>query len=266
MLAAILIFFDQRTNHIGLTAFIHLLLQKAQHAGALFFAGHHGADGGAARGQFVQAGNLQVAVQHQGQRAGNGCRAHHQQMSIASFLSQCGALLYTKAVLLVYHKETGIGKGHVALDQRMGAAENIDLPVGHRLLDLPLFSGGHGRDQQAYAQAKGREQLGQRGCVLPCQQLGGRHNSGLPMVASGQPGGGRRYQRLAAAHIALQQAVHAGPAAQITKNIDNGPCLCAGGGKGQLRKELVRVFGTHRSLGNRAQRKLALLQAAGQNE
>ena len=72
----------------------------------------------------------------------------------------------------------------------------------------------------------------------------GQQRGLIPRPDAG-PDGGSRHQRFAAAHIALQKAVHGSLARHVGQNLAHGPALGSGGGKGQAGPEQGRVGKLH---------------------
>ena len=95
----------------------------------LFAGDAAGFDRCAARRQLVQNGDVQIAVDEQAQRAGNGRCAHHQQVRIRGLFSQHPALPYPKAVLLVDHGKTKPGKFYAFAEDGVGAHHKVGFVV-----------------------------------------------------------------------------------------------------------------------------------------
>ena len=77
--------------------------------------------------------------------------------------------------------------------------------------------------------------------MLAGQQLGRGHDDGLLLVFRREKSAGRGDEGLAAADVALQQPVHPPAGAQVGVGLRDGAALRARRGKGQGRKELLRV-------------------------
>ena len=56
-------------------------------------------------------------------------------------LTQRGALQHAKPVLFVRYGETQPGHGDPLLDQRLGAYENVQVPIGGHPREFPLAGG-----------------------------------------------------------------------------------------------------------------------------
>ena len=247
--AALFPFFHQRTDDIGLPSGVNFFLQKAVHILPFGLGNHPGHHRLTARGQLVQHRNVQIAVENQRQRPGDGSGRHGQQMPPVGFLVEGGTLGNAEAVLLVHHDEGGVGNLHIILNQRMGAAQNQRLAALCPGQHPPFFGGRHGGDQQLHRNVQIAQKLFHGGFVLTGQQLGGRHHDGLLAVLDGQPGAGSSHQRFARAHVALQQPVHAAAAAQIGKGLPHRPPLGVGGRKGQRPEEVFGIVILQRRAG-----------------
>ena len=121
--------FDERTDDVHLSPFLHLFLDEGIQPGAI--AGGHGIGlhPFASRGKFVQHRHLQIAVEHQGQGAGNGGGAHHKRMGVRPLVPQKLPLLHAEAVLFIGNGQGRTAKDHIVFDEGMGADENRDLPL-----------------------------------------------------------------------------------------------------------------------------------------
>ena len=115
-------------------------------------------------------------------------------------------------------------------------------------------------------QPEAGEQGGQILVVLAGQDLRGSHQCRLPAVPGGEPDAGRGHHGLAAAHVALTQAVHDAAGGHVGDGLLHGAALGAGEGEGQGvvkgRKAQIFAGGAAACLPAGAQQ----LQAAGQHE
>ncbi len=59
--------------------------------------------------------------------------------------SEARGRIHAETVLLVHHREAQIAEGHGLLEQRVGADQDIDLPVGKLGQSSVLSSPGRGR-------------------------------------------------------------------------------------------------------------------------
>ena len=120
-----------------------------------------------------------------------------------------------EAVLLVHHRKAEVVERHAFLEQRMRAHHDADrtgLEASQRRRPLAaLFAAGEDRGCDAGLFRQRRD----RGKMLARQDLGRRHQGGLPPGFCLTCHSKQRHHRLAGADIALQQAQHAFRLAQV---------------------------------------------------
>ena len=128
-------------------------------------------------------------------------------------------LLDAEAVLLVDDHETEVREDDAILQQGVRPDEYVG-PSRRERLENPaalLRTGGSRKyvDLHRKPLRKARD-----GCVvLPCEYLGRGHDAGLEAVVVGQQHRHQRHDRLAAAHVALQQAVHLAARDRVGANL-----------------------------------------------
>ena len=176
---------------------------------------HRVLSGGRPGGQLVQNGNVQIAVNQQSQRAGDGGGAHDQQVRVCGLFGQRAALTHPKAVLLVNDRQTQPGKLHPFAHQSVGAHHKVGFVIADSGQCGAAGSGFHAAGQQGDPHPEGGKQPVQSLSVLCGQNFGRSQQRGLIPRPDARPDGSSSYQRFAAAHIALQQAVHGGIARHI---------------------------------------------------
>ena len=82
--------------------------------------------------------------------------------------------------------------------------------------------------------------------VLGGEDLGGRHQGGLPAVVPGRKhAGAGGNHRLARAHISLEQAVHRGTSGEIAADLPHRPELSFGQSKGEGAQEILDLHRLH---------------------
>jgi hypothetical protein len=196
-----------------------------QHLGSLVGGKGPGLHRLASRRQFVEGRDVEVGEVRHRQRARDRRGAHHQLVRHqrrgrgGCFFPQREPLLDAEAVLLVHHHQPEARESHVLLDQGVRADQHARL---QRLAFLGLF---HAAAQVAQANPEGREPLVELAPVLLGQDLGGRHDRGLrPRIHRGEAGDGRHHG-LAAADIALQQALHRMALAEVAQHFLQGARL-----------------------------------------
>ena len=225
-----------------------------------------GLDRLAARRQFVENRDVEVAVEEQPQGAGDGRGAHDQQVGVLGFFGQQAPLPHPEAVLLVHHGQTQPGKGDPLAEDGVGAHHEVGLVVPDGGQRGAAGGGFHAAGQQGDPHPERGQHPVQVLGMLGSQNLGGGQQRCLIAAADAGPDGGCRHQRFAAAHIALQQAVHGLPARHVGQDLRHGPPLGPGGGEGQRVPERLRVEKLHRCPGGGAAPVLHPADAQLQNE
>ena len=98
-------FFDDRINDVGLVAGVDFAADTVPHAGEMLLVGEMSFDGGAAGREFVEDGDVEIAVESERKRAGNGRGGEDEDVrSVAvggGFVHEALALEDAEAVLLV---------------------------------------------------------------------------------------------------------------------------------------------------------------------
>ncbi len=134
-------FFDHRIDHVRLAAFVDLLLQEAVDLLDVVGGDVFGDDGLAAGRQFVDHGDVEVAIERHGERARDGGRGHHQHVGMDALLHQAEPLHDAEAMLLVDDGEAELLELHVLFEQRVRADGHVRQAFGDQLLELRLSRG-----------------------------------------------------------------------------------------------------------------------------
>ena len=105
---------DHRIHHIHLPACSKLRSQETKDRSHIVVEVVERLYGLTAGRQFVDDGNIQIAVQRHGQCTRYGGGTHNQNMgqSVEVLFPQAGSLLYAESVLLVYDCHSQTMKGH----------------------------------------------------------------------------------------------------------------------------------------------------------
>ena len=118
------------------------------------------------------------------------------------------ALLDAEAVLLVDDHETEVEKLHPVFYQRVGADKQVYRSRSDAFEYLAAFAAPRGTREHGHPHVETLDHAGDRGEVLAREELRGGHHAGLESVVDGQQHRHEGHQGLAAAHVALQEAVH----------------------------------------------------------
>ena len=153
------------------------------------------------------------------------------------FLIELGALLHPKAVLLVDDGQAQVLENHLAFNQRVGAHHDLHGAISQTRVNLFSLRDFSGTRQQGEVDIHVFQLLLQSGEMLRGQDFRGCHQAGLEAVVQSQEHYHQRHDGLAAAHIALQQAVHLVARAQVLADFLDDALL----GVGQWEGEMVFV-------------------------
>ena len=118
----------QRTDDVPLQAAVQMVLQKAVGARLELGADDIGFDRLTVGRQLVDGGNVQIAVNHQRQRAGNRGGGHDQRVRVDRFFPQHRTLPHAKAMLFVGDDQRQVGQVHVTGEQCVGPDDKIHHP------------------------------------------------------------------------------------------------------------------------------------------
>ena len=175
--------------------------------------------------QFVDDGHIQIPVDDQGQRSGNGGGGQHQHVGVLRLLPQRRPLGHTEAVLLIGDHQSQMLILHICRQQGVGADAQSDGTVRQSFQDGAALLGAGGTGQQGTGNAEPLKQWGQVFIVLPCQNFRGGHQRRLPPGLGGKPHAGGGHHGLAAAYITLTQPVHGLGRSHIRHGIADGAAL-----------------------------------------
>ena len=230
-------------DDIGLPPLLHLLCDELVGLGPIGGVHHAVLDGQPVGGQFVDHRDMQVPVQDDGQGPGNGGGAHDQDMGIRALFRQPLPLPDPEPMLLVRHRQ---GQGlilYLLLDQGMGADDQIGLPGGNPAIGLPLLLRRHGAHQEHRPenQAVSLHIILHRLEMLHGQHFRRSHQRPLIPVGGSRQKRQQSHDRLAGAHVPLDQAVHAVGPLHVRLDLLPDLALGPGQGKGEPLQETGRV-------------------------
>ena len=150
-----------------------------------------------------------------------------------AFLLQRQALAHTEAMLLVDDRQAQPGELDLVFDQGVGADHDRRVATGnpceHRFLAALFQAAGEPRDFEPEG-SKPRRQLA---VMLLGEDLGGSHQGRLITRFDRMQHGQRGHHRLAAADVALQQALHRMRLIEVAGDFLPGTLLRPGQAKGQ---------------------------------
>ena len=277
-------FLDEGVDDEGLAPFFHLAFQEPVSGIAPVGAKPAGLDLLAAWRKFVDGGDVQVAVEGQREGAGDGSGRQDQGVGVFdALLPEGGTLEDAEAVLLVHNGQGQVGDFYSRLNQGVGANQQVQVAVGGQLGQLASCFGPGAAGEQSNGNRLGvglqissdavlfpdrlgeaAQQIGQSLEMLLGQHLGGDHDGGLVTGGGGGEEGDQDHHGLAAAHFALEQAVHGrGAPFQVAENFGDTAALGAGQGEGEGVDKPAQDFPVGRD--GHAVDALAPAAAAGQN-
>ena len=102
----------------------------------------------AAGRQFVDDGEIQVAVDSEREGARNGRCSHDEDIGPDALFEHLQPLHHAEAMLFVNDGEAQLLEFNVLLYEGMGADHDLGVAAGNQLLDLLLFASGGGAGQQ----------------------------------------------------------------------------------------------------------------------
>ncbi len=178
---------------------------------------------------------------------------------IAALLAQGEALAHAEAMLLVHHRQREVGKIYRVFDQRVGADGKQQFAraqaLCHHLLERFLQAAGEPR----HLEAERRQPAGKLPVVLFGKDFSRRHQRRLRAMFGGAQHRQRGHDGLAAAHVALQQALHRVRAGEIVLDLMPRPLL----GAGQAKRQLCQQGGGQRAAGRQRRRVLRPARGVG---
>ena len=112
---------DARIDHINLAALFELATDELPDPWQFVGRPYKSLDPTATGRKLIDHRDVQVAVERQTERPGDGSRRHHQQMGIIAFANQLLPLGHAELVLLVDNDQAEVGQVESGSDQGMGA-------------------------------------------------------------------------------------------------------------------------------------------------
>ena len=165
--------------------------------------------------ELVDQRHVELAIERERETARNRCRRHDQAVgkaAVAPDRGERGALQHAEAVLLVDDRKDEVAKLHVALDERVGSDDEIELAEGEQSAHGPDLGPRQRRCQQTDPQLRLRSEalheLRERAEMLLGQQLGRGHQRRLATARRDRHRRQQGHDRLATPDVALEQAIH----------------------------------------------------------
>ena len=206
---AVLGFLDQRAHPIDLPAFGERAADRLDHLVEPRERDGPRIDRLAAGRLLPQFGRIHVAEERKHERARDRRRRHHQHVDGLALARQGKPLVDAEAVLLVDDRKREVVELDLVLKQRMRADQNVDFAARKPVQDRAAVAAALAARQDRDLDADGGRQRRDGAEMLPRQELRRRHQRRLPPAFDHRCGRQQRHNRLAGAHIALQQPQHA---------------------------------------------------------
>ncbi len=234
---------DERVDDVGLPSRRELVAHES--GGGLGLRGE--ADPGdelAASGrQFVEDGDVEVAVAGEGEGPRDGRGRHHEDVDRFALADEGLALGHAELVLFVDHDEPepvlepgsaveegvradGEGPGRTSIASRVREEGQV-----------ARFVAGSG--EKADPDPERGEPVAEGGEMLFCQDLGGRHEGRIAARLHREQHRGRGHEGLAGTDIALEEPHHRSRGGEIVTHLGDGARLRGRRGKGQVGEEAV---------------------------
>ncbi len=231
-------FVDERVDEVGLAALVELVFEEGGDLGGVGLEADGGGDGAAAGGEFVEEGDVEVAVDGHGEGAGDGGGGHDEDVGRGALFGEAGALLDAEFVLFVDDGEAEVGEFGVAVEEGVGADEDLGERGGGggEGVEAVFLAGG---GAEADAETEGVEVAAEVEVVLFGEDLGGGHEGGLAAAFDGEEDGGEGDEGFAAADVALEEAVHGAGGGEVGADFGDGAELGGGEGEGEGVEPLV---------------------------
>src|SRR5258707_4798876 len=156
-----------------------LAAERFPDAGEMLLGGHARDDGRAAGGQFIENGNVEIAVKSERKRARDGRGGEDENVrSVAvsgGFVHQAFALEDAEAVLLVNGDEAEAGEGDVVFDEGVSADDELGFARTNAVEGGGFVSGFQAADEQLDAIAGFGEDAARGKKMLHGENFRGRH-------------------------------------------------------------------------------------------
>ena len=201
-------FLHERVDDVGLTAGVQLVAYERVDLIASRLGFRRRLDRDASRWQLADDGHVEIAVERQRERPGNGRRRHHEHVRQQPLIAQRRTLEDTEAMLLVDHDEAKLVESNVALHESVRADHEMD----RSCLDLRELAAAlparRGSGEQCDAERRAGEEPREVEEMLLRQNLRRGHEGDLQAVFHGDDRRQQRDDGLARADVALQQPIH----------------------------------------------------------
>src|SRR5882762_718414 len=210
-----------------------LAAERFPHAGEMLLGSHARDDGRAAGREFIENGNVEVAIEceREGARDGRGGEDENVRgVAVGGgFVHQALALEDAKAVLLVNGDEAEAGEGDVVFDEGVGADDELGFARADALEDGGFFGSFQAADEEVDAIARFGEDAARGKKMLDGKNFGGGHEGGLRTIFDGDDSSLESNDGFAAADVALEETIHRGGLFEVGGDFGEDAFLRGGG-------------------------------------
>ena len=249
---------DQGINDVGLAARCQLLQHESR--GLLRLCGETdpGDELAASRGQFVEDGDIEIAVEGEGKGARNRRRRHREHGDAFALRKERLALGHAELVLLIDHGEgEAVLEIGAAVEEGVGADDHVagavaaTVALEKRQVTALVARAG----EEAHLHAERFAPFAEVAEMLFCQDLGRGHEGGIGTLLHDEEDGRGGDERFSRADVALEETHHRRGQEKIPPDLVDGSRLRTGRNVGQVGEELIKE-----SAGSRARRHVGLAE------
>ena len=178
-----------------------------------------------ARRSLIEHGEIQVAIQSQGQGARNGSCCHCQEVRRWPLAQQKCALKHTESLLLIDHGKAQAMKRHRILEHRMRSNHHARPTVGNKFPVVAPSSSTLPTGKQRHLVTLGGVQFVGTFPPLKSQHLGRRKDNHLVAALDDRGCDEQGHDGFACSYVALEQPLHDKAASQVLINFHQRPFL-----------------------------------------
>jgi len=235
--------FDDWINDVSLAALRHLLADEIPNIAGTFFGNAARNDRRATGGKLVENTDVEIAVERESQRAGNGGGCHDQDVGLGliRLLHQLEALQDAETMLFVDDDEAEVVEFNFFFNEGVGTDDQVCLAAidESTIQALAVFVEGAGEKNNAIAARRALEQFARGEEMLRSKDFGRSHEGSLETVLDGHEHGLKGHDGFAGSDIALEEAAHGAGLAHVGDDFAKGTFLR---GSGMERQHFTEGF------------------------